>query len=71
MSSYRQILYHIIFRTKNGKSSLTLEHTKELYTFKPFLRKMLAKPKNQPRSVQKLSGSDQLLKVVQLPSPRE
>jgi putative transposase len=31
MSSYRQILYHIVFRSKNGNKTLTLDHVKELY----------------------------------------
>jgi len=30
MSSYRQILYHIIFRTKDGKKVLNQEHNEEL-----------------------------------------
>ncbi len=33
MSSYRQILYHIIFRTKNGNNTLTQEHVRELYAY--------------------------------------
>lgn len=33
MSSYRQILYHIIFRTKEGKFTLPQEHIKELYGY--------------------------------------
>jgi putative transposase len=33
MSSYRQVLYHIIFRTKDGKATLPLEHAKELYAY--------------------------------------
>ena len=33
MSSYRQILYHIVFRTKNGKQTLSQEHEKELYAY--------------------------------------
>ena len=33
MSSYRQILYHIIFRTKGSKKVLSLEHTRELYAY--------------------------------------
>ena len=33
MSSYRQILYHIIFRTKNGKKSLTVTQRKELFAY--------------------------------------
>jgi putative transposase len=33
MSSYRQILFHIIFRTKSGMKSLSQEHVKELYAY--------------------------------------
>ncbi|MBN1790636.1 MAG: IS200/IS605 family transposase [Bacteroidales bacterium] len=33
MSSYRQILYHIIFRTKEGKNTLIQGNIKELYAY--------------------------------------
>jgi len=33
MSSYRQILYHIVFRTKNSKKTLAQEHINELYAY--------------------------------------
>lgn len=33
MSSYRQILYHIIFRTKNSQCTLDLAHKDELYNY--------------------------------------
>jgi len=33
MSSYRQILYHIIFRTKEGKNTLSLKNIDELYKY--------------------------------------
>ena len=33
MSSYRQILYHIIFHTKSGKQTLNQEYAKELYAY--------------------------------------
>jgi len=33
MSSYRQILYHIIFRTKDSKRTLPLTHGDELYKY--------------------------------------
>lgn len=33
MTSFRQILYHIIFATKNRKPSLTVEYEKELYSY--------------------------------------
>jgi REP element-mobilizing transposase RayT len=33
MSSYRQILYHIVFRTKNSEKSLPLDKSEELYKY--------------------------------------
>jgi len=33
MSSYRQILYHIVFRTYGSGMTLPLEHTGELYAY--------------------------------------
>lgn len=33
MSSYRQIIYHIVFRTKNGESTISNEYKKELYAY--------------------------------------
>jgi len=32
-TSYRQILYHIIFRTEGSERTLPLEHSEELYKF--------------------------------------
>jgi len=33
MSSYRQILYHIVFRTKDSRKTITQEHARELYAY--------------------------------------
>jgi len=33
MSSYRQILYHLIFRTKYSQKVLNLEHSEDLYKY--------------------------------------
>ena len=33
MSSYRQILYHIIFRTKRNERTLALDHSRKLYAY--------------------------------------
>ena len=33
MSSYRQILYHIVFRTKSGNKTLTQKFIKDLYSY--------------------------------------
>jgi REP element-mobilizing transposase RayT len=33
MSSYRQILYHIVFRTKDSQKTLEPEHSRELYAY--------------------------------------
>jgi REP element-mobilizing transposase RayT len=33
MSSYRRILYHIVFRTKNGRKTLNQKNSKELFAY--------------------------------------
>jgi len=33
MSSYRQILYHLVFRTKDSQKALIQEHSRELYAY--------------------------------------
>ena len=33
MSSYRQLIYHIIFRTKNSEKTLDVKHNIELYKY--------------------------------------
>ena len=33
MSSYRQILYHLIFRTKDSRKTLVPEHSRELFAY--------------------------------------
>jgi putative transposase len=33
MSSYRQLLYHIVFRTKNSIPSIKMENTEQLYSY--------------------------------------
>ncbi len=33
MSSYRQILYHLVFRTKNSRKTIVPAHSKELYAY--------------------------------------
>jgi putative transposase len=33
MSSYRQILYHLVFRTKGGRKTLVPEYSRELYAY--------------------------------------
>ena len=33
MSAYRQILYHIIFRTKGSKRSINIEYSADLYKY--------------------------------------
>jgi REP element-mobilizing transposase RayT len=33
MSSYRQILYHLVFRTKDNRKTIVYEHSKELYAY--------------------------------------
>jgi putative transposase len=33
MSSYRQILYHLVFRTKDSRKTLVQAHSRELYAY--------------------------------------
>jgi len=33
MSSYRRILYHLVFRTKNSRKTIVPVHSKELYAY--------------------------------------
>jgi putative transposase len=33
MSSYRQILYHLVFRTKDSRKTIAQEHSKQLYAY--------------------------------------
>jgi REP element-mobilizing transposase RayT len=33
MTSYRQILYHLVFRTKDSQKTLIQEHSRELYAY--------------------------------------
>jgi len=33
MSSYRQIIYHLIYRTKDSRKTLTQEYSRELYAY--------------------------------------
>ena len=33
MSSYRQVLYHLVFRTKNSQKTLSPAHSNELYAY--------------------------------------
>ena len=33
MSSYRQILYHVVFRTKDSRKTIVPDHSKELYAY--------------------------------------
>jgi len=33
MSTYRQILYHLVFRTKDSQKTLIQEHSRELYAY--------------------------------------
>jgi len=40
MSSYRQILYHLVFRTKDSRKTIVQEHSRELY-FEDKLRRLL------------------------------
>ena len=58
MSSYRQILYHVIFRTKGSKKTLSLEHTRELYAY------IMGIIKNQQEHHKKMSFVEEYRKLL-------
>jgi putative transposase len=58
MSSYRQILYHIIFRTKSSKKSLSQEHIKELYAY------ILGTIKNKNCFLYRINGIEDHLHIL-------
>ena len=58
MSSYRQILYHIVFRTKSGKKTLTQEHIKELYAY------MLGTIKNKNCFLYRINGMEDHIHIL-------
>jgi putative transposase len=58
MSSYRQILYHLVFRTKNSRKTLTQEHSGELYAY------MMGFIKNKNCFIYRINGIEDHLHIL-------
>jgi len=58
MSSYRQILYHLIFRTKDGNKTLVPEHSRELYAY------MLGIIKNKNCFLYRINGMEDHIHIL-------
>jgi hypothetical protein len=55
MSSYRQILYHLVFRTKDSRKSIVQAHSRELYAY----MMGIIRNKNSHSAVQPFQGCEQ------------
>ncbi len=58
MSSYRQILYHLIFRTKNSRETLVPEHSQELYAY------LIGAVKNKNCFLYRINGMENHLHIL-------
>lgn len=58
MSSYRQILYHLIFRTKGSRKTLVLAHSNELYAY------IMGFIRNNNRFLYRINGMEDHLHIV-------
>lgn len=58
MSSYRQILYHIVFRTKNSRKTLVQEHSKELYAY------LMGVIKNKKCFLYRINGMEEHIHIL-------
>jgi len=58
MSSYRQILYHIVFRTKNSGKTLVQEHSKELYAY------LMGVIKNKKCFLYRINGMEEHIHIL-------
>lgn len=58
MSSYRQILYHLIFRTKDSRKTLAQDHSRELYAY------ILGFIKNNNGFLYRINGIEDHLRIL-------
>ena len=58
MSSYRQILYHLIFRTKDSRKTLVQEHSRELYAY------LMGIIKNKSGFLYRINGMEDHLHIL-------
>ena len=58
MSSYRQILYHIVFRTKDSRKTINQEHSRELYAF------IMGYIKNKKGFLYRINGMEEHIHIL-------
>jgi putative transposase len=58
MSSYRQILYHIVFRTKDSRKTIKQEHARELYAF------IMGYIKNKKGFLYRINGMEEHIHIL-------
>ena len=58
MSSYRQILYHIVFRTKNSRKTISQEHSRDLYAY------IMGIIKNQKGFLYRINGMEEHVHIL-------
>ena len=58
MSSYRQILYHIVFGTKDSRKTINQEHARELYAF------IMGYIKNKKGFLYRINGMEEHIHIL-------
>jgi REP element-mobilizing transposase RayT len=58
MSSYRQVLYHLIFRTKDSRKTLVPEHSRELYAY------IVGTIRNKKGFIYRINGMEEHLHIL-------
>ncbi len=58
MSSYRQILYHLVFRTKNSRKTINQEHARELYGY------IMGYIKNKKGFLYRINGMEEHIHIL-------
>jgi len=58
MSSYRQHLYHLVFRTKNGLSTIKQDNVNELYSY------IVGFVKNKKSHLYRINGIENHLHIL-------
>ncbi len=58
MSSYRQILYHIVFRTKESRKVINQEHARELYAY------IMGYIKNKQGFLYRINGMEEHIHIL-------
>lgn len=58
MSSYRQILYHLVFRTKESNKTINQEHARELYAY------IMGFIKNKKGFLYRINGMEEHIHII-------